>query len=154
MHASDTRKAADVIGGEAIDSIQRRQIHLAEQAHLAEGYGKIPDATVTGQPAGGLLQMGRPGLGDLLDLPPLPEGELRRTAAPVLRVQRAEPVSVEVADHIPHLVLTGERHPRDRGRRHALRGQQHHLRPLPGHHRPAALRRRHHLRERSAAGQT
>ena len=52
--------------------------------------------------------------------------------------ERAEPVGVEVADHIADPVLAGERHLRDRGRVHALRRQQHHLRPPPGHHRPAA----------------
>jgi hypothetical protein len=41
------------------------------------------------------------GLGDLLDLPSLAEGELRRAAAFVLRVQRAEPVGLEVPDHVP-----------------------------------------------------
>ena len=38
----------------------------------------------------------RLGLGDLLDLPPLAQRELRRMAACVLRAQRIEPVSVEV----------------------------------------------------------
>ena len=37
-----------------------------------------------------------PSLGDLLDLPPLRQRELRRMAALVIRVQRAEPVGVEV----------------------------------------------------------
>ncbi|HXZ71269.1 MAG TPA: hypothetical protein VEH31_10435, partial [Streptosporangiaceae bacterium] len=35
---------------------------------------------------------GRPGLGDLLDLPPLRQRELRRVAAFVPRIQRIEPV--------------------------------------------------------------
>ena len=56
-------------------------------------------------------------LGDLLDLPALREGELRRPATAVLRVKRAEPVGVEVTDHVPDPVLAGERHPRDRRRR-------------------------------------
>ena len=43
---------------------------------------------------------GRPGLGDLLDLPPLDWRELRRMAALVSRVERSEPVGVEVADDI------------------------------------------------------
>jgi hypothetical protein len=55
--------------------------------------------------------------------------------AAVLRVQRAEPVGVEVPDHVPDPVLAGERHLRDGRRVHALRGQQHHLRPPPCHHR-------------------
>jgi hypothetical protein len=80
----------------------------------------------------------RPGLGDLLDLPPLPQGELRRPDAPVPGVERIEPVSVEVVDHIPDSVLAGEGDLRDRRRVHALRRQQHHLRPPPGHHRPTA----------------
>jgi len=81
------------------------------------------------------VMLARPGLGDLLDLPPLRQGELRRAAAPVPRVQRAEPISVEVPDHITHPVLAGERDLRDRGHVHALGRQQHHLRPPPGHHR-------------------
>jgi hypothetical protein len=40
------------------------------------------------------------GLGDLLDLPALAQGEPRR-AALVLGVERAQPVSVEVLDRIP-----------------------------------------------------
>jgi len=59
-------------------------------------------------------------------------------AEPALRVQRAEPVGVEVADHIADPVLAGEGDLRDRRGVHALRGQQHHLRPPPRHHRPAA----------------
>jgi len=39
-------------------------------------------------------------------------------------------------DHITDPVLAGERHLRDPGHVHALRRQQHHLRPPPGHHRP------------------
>ncbi len=75
-----------------------------------------------GQAPGGERQvvLGRAGLGELLDLPPLAQRELRRVAALVLRVQRLEPVGIEVADHV-----------------HALRGQQHHLRAPPGHHRTA-----------------
>ena len=54
----------------------------------------------------------------------------------VFRVERIEPVGVEIADHIPHPVLASDGHLRDRGHVHPLRGQQHHLRPPPGHHRP------------------
>jgi hypothetical protein len=60
------------------------------------------------------------GLGDLLDLPPLAQGELRRAAALVLRVEGAEPVRIEVADHIPDPVLAGEGDLRDRQHVHAL----------------------------------
>ena len=84
------------------------------------------------------VMLDRPRPGDLLDLPPLRQRELGCPPAPVPRVQRGEPVSVEVADHIADPVLAGERHPRDRRCVHALRGQQHHLRPPPGNHRPAA----------------
>jgi len=49
---------------------------------------------------------------------------------PLYSVQRAEPVGVEVADHITHPVLAGERDLRDRGCVHALGRQQHHLRPV------------------------
>jgi hypothetical protein len=61
-----------------------------------------------------------PGLGDLLDLPPLGQRELQWAATLVLGVQRAEPVSVEVVDYITDPVLAGERHLGDRGHIHAL----------------------------------
>src|SRR6266516_2093707 len=80
----------------------------------------------------------RPGLGDLLDLAPLRKGELRRPPALKARVERIEPVGVEVADHIAEPFLAGEGHPRDRRHVHALGRQQHHLRSPPGHHRPTA----------------
>jgi hypothetical protein len=75
------------------------------------------------QAPGGKRQamLGGPGLGDLLDLPPLHQGELRRPPALVLGVQGAEPIGVEVADHIADPVLAGERHPRDPRDVHALR---------------------------------
>jgi hypothetical protein len=93
-----------------------------------------------GQAPGGKRQVvvGRPGLGDLLDLPALRQRELRRVPAPVPGAQRAEPIGVEVADHIADPVLAGERHLRDRRYVHALSRQQHHLRPPPGHQRPTA----------------
>ena len=62
--------------------------------------------------------MGRLGIDDLLELLPLADRELRRVATTVFRVQRAEPVSVEVGDHIPDPVLAGERRPCDRGHIH------------------------------------
>jgi hypothetical protein len=70
-----------------------------------------------GQAPGGKRQvmLGRLRFGDLLDLPPLPQGELGRVTASVLRVQRIEPVGVEVADHVPDPVLAGERDLGDRG---------------------------------------
>ena len=76
-----------------------------------------------GQAPGGKRQvvLGWPGLGDLLDLPPLAQRELGRVAALVPGVERAEPVSVEVADHVAHPVIAGERDLRDRGHVHALR---------------------------------
>jgi hypothetical protein len=77
---------------------------------------------------------GRPGLGGLLDLPALGQGERPRPAAPVLRVERVETVHVEVVDHIPDPVRAGERHLRDLRHGHPLGGQQHHLGPPPGHH--------------------
>jgi hypothetical protein len=55
-----------------------------------------------------------------------------------LGYSEANPSAFEVADHIADQVLAGERHLCDRGRVHALRRQQHHLRPPPGHHRPTA----------------
>lgn len=75
-----------------------------------------------GQTPGGKRQLivCRTGLGDLLDLTPLRHGELRRSATLVLRVQRGELAGVDVADHIPHPVLSGERDLRDRDRVHAL----------------------------------
>jgi len=75
-----------------------------------------------GQAPGGKRQVmpNRLGLRDLLDLAALRQRELRRMATAVLRVQRAEPVGVEVPDHVPHPVLAGERHLGDRGGVHAL----------------------------------
>ena len=81
------------------------------------------------------VMVARPGLGDFLDLPALGQGELRQVAALVLGVQRSEPVGGEVADHVTDPVLAGERHLGDRSHVHALRRQQHHLRPPA---RPAA----------------
>ena len=86
----------------------------------------------------GQVMFSRLGLRDLLDLPPLRQRELRRMATFVSRVERSEPVGAEVADHIANPVLAGKRDLRDRLHVHALRGQQHHLGPPPGHHRPAA----------------
>jgi hypothetical protein len=59
-------------------------------------------------------------LGGLLDLPPLAEGELRRPPALVLGVQGAEPIGVEVMDHVADPVLAGERDLGDPGHVHAL----------------------------------
>ena len=75
-------------------------------------------------------------LGDLLDLPALREGELRPMAAAVARIERVEPVGVEVVDHVANVILAGERHSGDVGDVHGLGGEQHHLRSSPGHHRP------------------
>jgi hypothetical protein len=61
-----------------------------------------------------------PGLGDLLDLLPLSQGELRRPPAPVPGIQRAEPVCVEVVDHVADPVFAGEGDLRDPGHVHAL----------------------------------
>jgi hypothetical protein len=44
--------------------------------------------------------LGRLRLRDLLDLPALGQGEGARTATGVLRIQRVEPVGVEVVDDI------------------------------------------------------
>jgi hypothetical protein len=41
-------------------------------------------------------------------------------------------------DHIAHMVFAGESHLGDLGHRHALGGEQYHLRSPPGHHRPPA----------------
>jgi len=40
--------------------------------------------------------LGRAGLGDLLDLPALAQGELRRPAAPIPRIQRIEPSALQL----------------------------------------------------------
>ncbi|SCF61992.1 hypothetical protein GA0115254_108115 [Streptomyces sp. Ncost-T10-10d] len=80
--------------------------------------------------------LGGPGLRDLLDLAALGQRERLRPATGVLRIQRVEAVGVEVVDHIPDPARTGERHLGDLRHKHALRGQQYHLGPPPGHHRP------------------
>jgi hypothetical protein len=84
------------------------------------------------------VALGRLGLRDLLDIAPLGQRERLGPAALVLRIQRLEAVGVEVVDHIPDPVVAGERHLGDLCHGHALRGQQHHLGPPPGHHRPGA----------------
>ena len=73
---------------------------------------------------------------DLLDLAALRQGERRRPATGVLRVQRVEAVIVEVVDHLTDPVRRGERHLRDLSDVHSLRREQHHLRSPPRHHRP------------------
>ncbi len=80
----------------------------------------------------------RLGRGDLFDLPPLREGERRRPTTLVPGVQGVKPMVVEVVDHIPDTVFAGKSHLGDLAGAHALGRQQHHLRPPPGHHRPAA----------------
>jgi hypothetical protein len=123
--------------GDAFLAEQHAQALVADVVDHPLGHQEIRQL---GQAPGEKRQvvLGRPGLGDLLDLPPLRQREFRRVPTAVLRVQRAEPVGVEVADHIAYPVLAGKRHLRDRQHVHALRRQQHHLRPPPGHHRPAA----------------
>ena len=80
--------------------------------------------------------IGRGGLGDLLDLPPLGQREHRRVPAGVPRVQRVKAVGAEVVQHVADPVLAGKSQPRDLRHAHALRRPQHHLRPPPRHHRP------------------
>ena len=80
--------------------------------------------------------LGRLGLGDLLDLPPLGQREHRRAPARVAGIQRLEAVGVEVVQHVPDPVLAGKSQPGDLRHAHALRRPQHHLRPPPRHHRP------------------
>ena len=74
--------------------------------------------------------------GDLLDLAPLGWGG--RPAAGIAWVQGVEPVQVEVVQHVADPVVAGEGHLGDGRHVHALRRQQHHLRPSPGDHRPGA----------------
>jgi hypothetical protein len=76
-------------------------------------------------------------------------GELRRPAALIPRIQRSEPIGVEVVNHVTDPAFAGERHVGDPGHVHPRRGQQHHLHPaarspptaVPAHdpHQPAAL---------------
>jgi hypothetical protein len=82
--------------------------------------------------------LGRPGLGDRLDLTPLGQREGLRPTAFVFWVEGVEAIGVEVVDHVPDPIRTGEGDLSDLRHRHALRGQQHHLGPAPGHHRPGA----------------
>jgi hypothetical protein len=64
--------------------------------------------------------LGRPGLGDLLDLTPLGQAERLGPSALVLGIERGEAVGVEVVDHVPDPVGAGERHLGDIGHVHAL----------------------------------
>jgi len=65
-------------------------------------------------------------------------GERPRPPTPAFRVERLEAVGFEVVDHVADPVRAGERHLSGLRRQHALSGQQHHLGPPPGHHRPSA----------------
>ena len=78
----------------------------------------------------------RPPQSDPADLAALSGAKTRRTAPGVLRIQRAEPVIVEVVQHLTHPILRRERQHRDLSHVHALRRPQHDLRPPPRHHRP------------------
>lgn len=73
---------------------------------------------------------------DPLDLLTLWQRERLRPATPIARIQRIEPVRVEVVDHVPDRVRVGEHDLADLRRGHALRGEQHDLRPAPRHDRP------------------
>jgi len=121
--------------GDAFRTEQRPQALMGDVVDHPLGHQELAQLV---QAPGGKRQamFGWPGLGDLLDLPALGEGELRRPAALVPGVKRAEPVGVEVMNHIADPVFAGERHLRDSGHVHPLARQQHHLRPPPGHHRP------------------
>jgi hypothetical protein len=77
----------------------------------------------------------RSGQRDLLDPAPLRQRERRRPATGIARIQRVEPVSVEVVDHRPDPVLGGERQRGDLADVHPLRRPQHDLRPAPRHDR-------------------
>jgi hypothetical protein len=72
--------------------------------------------------------------GELFDLASLRQGERGGTATAIARVQRIEAVEVEVVDHVPDPVSTGEGHLGDAWHGHALRRQQDHLRAPLGHH--------------------
>jgi hypothetical protein len=61
-----------------------------------------------------------PGQGDLLDLAPLGQGEGRRTATAVARIQGVEPVQVEVVQHLADPVGAGEGDLSDLADVHAL----------------------------------
>jgi hypothetical protein len=74
--------------------------------------------------------------GELLDRSALGQGERRRAATAVARVQRVEPVGVEVVQHVADPVGAGEGDLGDRRHGHALGAQQDHLGSPPGHHRP------------------
>jgi hypothetical protein len=66
------------------------------------------------------------------------QGEVTRAAAPVARIERVEPVPVEVMDHVTHRVRVCESDLSDPRRRHPLRRQQDDLRSPPAHDRAAA----------------
>jgi hypothetical protein len=86
----------------------------------------------------GQVMVDRAGQRGLLDLAPLDEGEGGRAAAGIARIQRVEPVQVEVVQHIADPVGAGEGHLGDHRNVHRLGAEQHHLRSPPGHHRPGA----------------
>ncbi len=82
-----------------------------------------------------LIEIGRIGQRDPLDLLALGQRERRRPAALVARIESVEAVAVEVVDHLADGVGIGEHHLADRRRCHALSRQQHDLRAAPRHHR-------------------
>ena len=90
-----------------------------------------------GQAPGGerQVEVERVGEGDLLDPPPLRQGEGRRAAAAVARVERLEAVAIEVVDQLAHRVGVGEDDLADARRGLSLGGEQDDLRPPPGDYR-------------------
>jgi hypothetical protein len=83
--------------GDALLAEQDPQSLVADVVDHPLGHQEVGQL---GQAPGGKRQviLGRPRLGDLLDLPPLRKSELRRMATAVSRIQRAEPVAIEVPD--------------------------------------------------------
>jgi hypothetical protein len=79
-----------------------------------------------------------PGYGELGDRSALGQGEGRRTATAVARVQGVEPVQVEVVQHVTDPVGAGEGDLGDLADVHALGAEQDHLGAPPGDHRPGA----------------
>jgi hypothetical protein len=123
--------------------------HLKGDTLLAEEHAETLVADVVDHPLGdeelgqlgqapggkGQVVVDRSGQGDLFDLAPFGQGELRRSTPRVLRSQGVEAVVVEVVDDLPDPILGGEGDLGDGRDVHPLGGPQDDLGSSPTHHR-------------------
>jgi hypothetical protein len=82
--------------------------------------------------------LSRRGLGELLDLPPLAQRELRQMPPAYLGYSESRPSALKLRSTSPDPVIPGERRPGDLRHAHPLRRPRHHLHPPPRHLGPGA----------------